>query len=149
MDYIKIRFSDSRDNADADEKGLPASISRFFDPLFTIYRRMWRPAVDIGESRDHYTIIVELAGVRSEDLNLEISNRTIRIHGVRIERSNENTIRYHLAEITHGSFERVLTLPVPIEEDQVEAVFSEGLLEIRIPKESPGKRVRRVPIRDR
>lgn len=149
MDFIKIRFSDERSAPDSREDEPSQASTRFFEPLFTVYRRLWRPAVDIGESQDHYMILVELAGVRNEDLHLEISNRTVRIHGERLERVRQGMLRYHLAEMTYGYFERTLTLPVPIDQDRVEAVFSEGILEIRIPKASPDAAVRRISIRGR
>jgi len=147
MGIIKISFTDDRGVGDVGGEGTPSQVStRYFEPLVTIYRRVWRPAVDISERENFYTVVVELAGVRSDDLHVEISNRTVRIYGIRTERIRQNAMRYHLAEITYGYFERVLTLPVPIDRDNVEAVFSEGLLEIRIPKAAAKTAIRRIPI---
>lgn len=149
MDFIKIRFSDERSLADAESPGSLSEALRFFDPALTVYRRIWRPAVDICESPELYTIIAELPGVRSEDLHLEIGSRTVRIHGSRVERFRSSQCRYRLAEITYGNFERTLTLAIPIDVNRVEATLSEGFLEIRIPKVPPDRTVRRVSIGSR
>ncbi|HDQ93366.1 MAG TPA: Hsp20/alpha crystallin family protein [Synergistetes bacterium] len=149
MNFIKIRFNDERSLSDAEAHGSLSEALRFFDPALTVYRRLWRPAVDICESPESYTIIAELPGVRNEDLHLEISSRTVRIHGSRVERLRDRQCRYRLAEITYGNFERALTLAVPIDVDRVEATLSEGYLEIRIPKAPPGRTVRRVSIGSR
>ncbi|HET58627.1 MAG TPA: Hsp20/alpha crystallin family protein [Deltaproteobacteria bacterium] len=149
MDFIKIRFNDDRNAATGDEQTGTSPTLRFFEPMFTVYRRVWRPAVDICETEDDYIVLVELAGVQEDDLSLEISNRTVRIYGNRQERLQTNRTCYHLAEITYGYFERSLTLPIPIDRDRVEAVFSGGLLEIRIPKAEPDTTVRKILVQGR
>ncbi|MCK9229473.1 MAG: Hsp20/alpha crystallin family protein [Syntrophales bacterium] len=146
MDFIKIRFSDERRLFDVEGHSSLSEAMRFFDPALTVYRRIWRPAVDIYESPELYTVIVELPGVRNEDLHLEIDSRTVRIHGSREERIRAGQCRYRLAEITYGNFERTLTLAVPVDVDGVEATLSGGFLEIRIPKIPPASAVCKVSI---
>ena len=42
--------------------------------------------------------------------------------------------RYHRMEIGHGEFERILKIPVPIDENRVEAFVDDGLLNVTMKK---------------
>ncbi|MDD5476037.1 MAG: Hsp20/alpha crystallin family protein [Syntrophales bacterium] len=147
MDFIKIRLSDERVMPDNEMQGYISGSLRFFEPVMSAYRRLWRPAVDICENENNYVIVAELPGVRSEDLHIEIGSRTVRIYGRKIERLRGKECRYRLAEISYGYFDRSLSLAIPIDVDRVEAVLSEGFLEIRIPKKPPDKSIRKISIR--
>jgi HSP20 family protein len=63
-----------------------------------------------------------------------------------MERSRVKNSNYRLAEITYGSFERVLSLAIPIDADGVTATYNEGMLEIRIPKMPPERATRKITI---
>jgi len=147
MDFIKIRFEDDRGVAEAEMQGpVGEGILRLFDPTYVRQRRIWKPPVNIYETAEEITIVAELAGVRDEDIHLEISHRTVKIAGKRMERSRIKSSRYRLAEITYGYFERTLSLAIPIDTDAVTATLNDGMLEIHIPKLPPERRIRRIII---
>ncbi|MBW2559649.1 MAG: Hsp20/alpha crystallin family protein [Deltaproteobacteria bacterium] len=145
MDFIKIRFGDDRGVADTETQGTAAEgILRLFDPTYVLQRRVWKPPVNIYETAERITIVAELAGVSDEDIHLEVSRRTVKIAGKRMERFRVKNSRYRLAEITYGHFERTLSLSVPIDTDGVSATYNDGMLEIHIPKLPPERKVRRI-----
>ncbi len=147
MDFIKIRFRDDRGTADTEMQGtVGEGLLRLFDPAYVLHRRIWKPPVNIYETAEEITIVAELAGVKDEDIHLEISRRTVKIAGKRMERSRVKNSRYRLAEITYGYFERILSLAIPIDTDGVTATYNDGMLEIHIPKLPPEKRIRRITI---
>jgi len=147
MDFIKIRFGDDRSVTDREVQGaVGEGLLRLFDPAFVVHRRTWTPPVNIYETADEITIVAELAGVKHDDIHLEISRRTVKISGRRMERSRVKNSNYRLAEITYGSFERVLSLAIPIDADGVTATYNEGMLEIRIPKMPPERATRKITI---
>ncbi len=145
MDFIKIRFSNDRGMADTEiQGGVGGVLSRIFDPTYIYHRRIWNPPVNIYETAEKITIVAELAGVKDEDIHLEISGRTVKIAGKRAERSRVKNSRYHLAEITYGAFERTLSLAIPIDTDGVTAMYNDGMLEIHIPKLPPEKIIHKI-----
>lgn len=136
MDFIKIRFGE--DFEDLSSK-LEKTIEGFFrpraiNPTFNCSECAWKPSMDIYETNDEIVIIAEIAGVAKEDLDVEVNNRAVRIHGKRPGTPPTAAATYRLAEIQYGSFERVLYLPVPIDSTNVTASFVNGLLKIRFSK---------------
>lgn len=134
MSYIKIRFGNTLDNLGS---GINRSIEEIlgpFSPIFALSERKWKPFMDIYESETEIIVIAEMAGIDKDDLELEISNKAIRISGERKSAQLEGSPTYRLAEIQYGSFERILYLPAPIEVDRVTASYTNGLLKICMAK---------------
>jgi len=115
--------------------------------LFAIGENTWRPHADMYETPEEILLIIDLAGVRREDIHLEVSRRTIKIFGKRDQMMIPGTTRYRLAEIPYGYFERHLSLPAAVDTDRVEATHRNGLLEVRMTKLPPGGEVRKkIPV---
>ncbi len=134
MSYIKIRFGNTLDNLGS---GINRSIEEIlgpFSPIFALSERKWKPFMDIYESETDIIVIAEMAGIDKDDLELEISNKAIRISGERKSAQLEGSPTYRLAEIQYGSFERILYLPAPIDVDRVTASHTNGLLKICMAK---------------
>jgi len=147
MDFIKIRLGDDRGSAGTEaQETVGDGILRLFDPSYVLHRRTWKPPVNIYETAEEVTIVAELAGVRDEDIHLEVGRRTVKLAGKRTERYRIKNSRYRLAEITYGHFERTLSLAVPIDTDGVTATYNDGMLEIHIPKLPQERKVRRIVI---
>jgi len=94
----------------------------------------WVPAVDISEMCDHWEVIVELAGVRRDDIEVYTENRHLTITGWRHDPTSPEKVRLHQMEIEQGQFRRRILLPTDVDEDAVTARYHDGLLRIRIPK---------------
>jgi HSP20 family protein len=134
MSYIKIRFGNSLDNLGS---GINRSIEEIlgpFSPIFALSERKWKPFMDIYESETDIIVVAEIAGIDKDDLELEISNKAMRISGERKSAQLEGNPTYRLAEIQYGSFERILYLPAPIDVDRVTATYTNGLLRINMAK---------------
>lgn len=148
MEYIKIRFGK---NLEEMHSRLQRSIDEMFrrvNPMLSLPEQTWRPQMDIYETPEQIIIIGEISGVDKEDLEVELGQRAVRISGRRREMPRVQGMRFHLAEIAYGSFERILLLPVPINPEEVTASFTNGLLKITMARK-PGDKVRRVPIEDK
>lgn len=137
MDYIKIRFVDHWDNADSEFGRTLEEMLHLANPRFTLSRHRWRPQIDIYETDEAVIIQAEIAGVRQEEIRLEISPGAVKISGTREGGAREEDARYRLAEIPCGFFERTLSLPALINTETAEAVYRNGLLEIRLTKRPP------------
>jgi HSP20 family protein len=134
MDYIKIRFVDSQEGVEPEFRKTLEDMLRAVNPRFTLSRHRWRPHIDIYETAEDIVILVEIAGIRREEINLEIGPRTVKIAGIREGGPRGEDASYRLAEIPCGYFERSLALPALIDTGSAVAVYRDGLLEIRLTK---------------
>lgn len=145
MPYIRIRFG--KESRQIMPAHIPKDALHFFQSEREEGLRVWQPHMDMYETVGEIILLVEIAGVRREDLQLEVSSDTVTISGQRSEPSMEGSARFRLAEIPFGPFERRLSLPAPVDADHVHATFSNGLLIIRMLKR-PLDRVHRVRIQN-
>jgi len=94
----------------------------------------WTPAVDIAELEDRYEIIVELAGVRREEIDLYTEGNQLVVTGWRGDPGPRERVRIHQMEIEEGQFRRRILLPEHVDAEKITARFREGLLRIQMPK---------------
>ena len=145
MDYIKIRFGRDLERLQSE---LERSIEHMFRtprPMFALSGRTWKPQIDIFETQEEIIIIGEIAGVLQEDLLVEVDSRAVKISGTRAEPGRDSEATFHLAEIPCGPFERNLLLPTPVDPSKVRASCSNGILQIRLTKQTAG-RTHSIPI---
>ncbi len=147
MDFVKIRFGgDFEDLGSKIEKTIEGFFRpRAINPTFNCSECTWKPPMDIFETPKEIVVIAEIAGVSKDDLEVEINNRAVRIHGKRQGTPPHAAATYRLAEIQYGSFERILYLPVPIDANNVSASFINGFLKIRLSK-MPMDKTHKIPI---
>jgi HSP20 family protein len=94
----------------------------------------WKPAVDIFETDSEVFVRLEMAGVRGEDLRVNVDADVLRIRGVRRTPAVDGVRRLHQMEIAFGPFETSVRLGIPFDRDGVSAHLEDGLLEVRLPK---------------
>jgi len=91
-------------------------------------------AVDVYETRERLVVKARTAGVNKPDLDVSISDNTLTIRGT-LSAGNEGDVEnYFLQECYWGEFSRTLALPVPVKEDEIEAVLKDGVLTISFSK---------------
>jgi HSP20 family protein len=134
MTHIKIRFGSDPGLIDAELRRTMDQMFRLVTPIFSTGHQRWRPQIDICECEEEIMILVELAGVNTEDLQVEITRRSLKISGWRRARPLKESARYRQAEISYGYFERELLLPVPIDTESATATYADGLLQICVRK---------------
>lgn len=94
----------------------------------------WCPRTDVLETPDSYILRIELPGVRKDNINIEIAGNYLKVYGERRTESEPPMAAYHSIERVQGLFERTFTLPGEVDSDSAEATYSDGLLEIVLPK---------------
>ncbi|UCE54614.1 MAG: Hsp20/alpha crystallin family protein [Desulfobacterales bacterium] len=147
MEYIKIRFSEDFSHLSSKFEKTIDDMFRSMSPGFTLAERTWRPPMDINETPEEIIIVAEIAGVDKDDLEVEISNKAVRIEGNRYAKHCSANSTYRLAEIQYGNFERTIFLPAPIDPEVISASYSNGFLEIRMAK-LPRDIAHKIPISD-
>ena len=91
-------------------------------------------AVDAYETDEKLIIKARTAGVNKEDLDVSISDGILTISGTLSSGDETNATNWHIQECYWGEFSRTLALPVPVKEDEVEAVLKDGVLTISFSK---------------
>lgn len=91
-------------------------------------------AVDVMQTERDIIIQAAVAGIRSEDLDVELSNDMVTIKGVRRAKYEVGDNEYLIRECYFGGFSRSIILPVDILHDKVRATLELGLLTIILPK---------------
>lgn len=90
--------------------------------------------MDILETDESVIVRLEMAGVRGDDLRVNVDGDLLRIRGVRRTPASRGVRRLHQMEIAFGPFETSVRLGVPFDRDGVTAHLEDGLLEVRLPK---------------
>ena len=89
------------------------------------------PVLDVRETKEEYLVLVDLPGVKSDDVTIEVSDHVLSISG---SRAPVETGEAQLSERPHGSFVRTLTLPQGVDEERIAADYTNGVLELHVPK---------------
>jgi HSP20 family protein len=97
--------------------------------------RAFSPPTDVIELADKMVIVVEIAGMRSSDLEITLLERHLVISGMR-ERPQYPNPAYHQVEIAYGEFRIDVTLPWAVNREAVSATYEAGFLQIALPRKT-------------
>jgi len=101
----------------------------------------FRPPTDVYETGANVVVRVEIAGVKTSDLEISFANRVLTVVGRR--RDPAEKLVYQQMEIRYGDFRSDVLIPWPVNEEEIEATYENGFLIILLPKK---KRELKVPI---
>jgi HSP20 family protein len=105
----------------------------------TWMRGSWAPLVDIYETDEAFILKAELPGFSKEDVQVELHGNRLALRGERKHETEAKEEQYHRRERAYGRFERVFWLPTTVDADKIQAHFSNGVLELRLPKSEAAK----------
>ncbi|MBA2408996.1 MAG: Hsp20/alpha crystallin family protein [Gammaproteobacteria bacterium] len=95
----------------------------------------WAPAVDIKEEGGAYVLQADLPGVDPDDVELSMENSVLTLRGQRTLEVNEDKDKYSRIERSSGTFYRRFMLPDTADFEHISAKYTNGVLEVRIPKQ--------------
>ena len=99
----------------------------------------WVPNTDVYATDNGLVIKVELAGMRSENLEINVEGNRLRINGTRPDGCREATCNFIVMEINYGAFETVLELPPGYDLSKAKASYLNGFLRIDVPVSTQSK----------
>jgi HSP20 family protein len=104
-------------------------------PGFAGLRRGFRPHVDCFRSEEPpmVTVVVDLAGVDPDTVEIAVAERTIVVGGARRRQAPACRVSYRQMEIEYGPFQRRITLAEDVDPGAAEARYEQGLLTIVLP----------------
>ena len=124
----------------------PYYMTDFFNTDFDRFERRHssKPAVNIREDEKSFTIEMALAGVKKDDIKVEIDKDVLTISSEINDEKNSNENGYSRREFGYGSFCRSFTIPENTESEKISASFKDGILYIEIPRAKEEAKVNRV-----
>jgi HSP20 family protein len=145
MNVIRYHNRSSSDLAKAFDRFavLRSELDRLFDSSFApVFRapgsfNRWAPALDLYQDKDQFTMIVELPGLKKEDIELSLHDGILTVSGERKqEKKGEEGYR---GERFFGRFQRSVTLPASVDGNKVKATYQDGILKVVLPKAEEAK----------
>jgi HSP20 family protein len=109
-------------------------------------RAHWVPNTDVYVTDNGLVIKVELAGMRSENLEITAEGNRLRISGNRPDGCRAAKCSFLVMEINYGPFESILEVPPGYELSQAKAAYLNGFLRIDVPVASRPAKSTKVPI---
>ena len=100
---------------------------------------VWMPLTDIYESKDNFSLKIDLPGIKKEDVKISFTNGKLNISGERIQEEETKDAKCHRIEKSYGKYFRSFNLPELIQADKINAEFNNGQLTITIPKAEEAK----------
>ena len=97
------------------------------------------PAVDVYEDEHQVTLKIEVPGIDEKDIDVQVENNTLTVHGERKIEKEEKEENYRRVESQYGSFTRTFTLPTTVDTENVAATYDKGVLKITLPKKAEAK----------
>lgn len=97
-------------------------------------RLSYSPLMNVSETESDYLVMMDLPGVEKKDVNVNLSNGLLTVSGERktSEKGDDNNRIWH--ETSYGTFSRSFELTSDIVEEKIKAKFTNGVLNISIPK---------------
>ncbi|HXA09652.1 MAG TPA: Hsp20/alpha crystallin family protein [Chthoniobacterales bacterium] len=98
----------------------------------------WAPALDLHQNNDNVVAIVELPGMRKEDIDISLHDGMLTIAGER-QSSTSDGENAERTERFSGKFRRSITLPTRVDAGKVTASYKDGILTVTLPKVEEAK----------
>jgi HSP20 family protein len=97
--------------------------------------RLWNPAADVYRVSDGWVVKVDLAGVCTDELEIELHGSTLTLRGCRRDTHYREGFVYQQMEITYSRFEKSIQFPGPIEGASIRRDYRDGFLIIDVRSE--------------
>jgi HSP20 family protein len=94
--------------------------------------RLWNPSADVYKTNDGWLVKVDLAGVCSDELEIEVNDSCLFIRGCRRDTLYREGFRYHQMEITYSRFEKTINFPCGIESASLTHDYRDGFLIVSV-----------------
>ncbi|AYQ34484.1 Hsp20/alpha crystallin family protein [Runella sp. SP2] len=102
------------------------------------------PAVNIVEGESGFRLEVAAPGLKKEDFKINLENNVLSISAQKEQKSEETTEKYTRKEFSFNSFRRSFTLPNTIDGEKIAATYTDGVLNVELPKKEEAKKTPRL-----
>lgn len=118
------------------------TLRRQFDRIFDDFTNLtqgdteqgWSPAIELKDAGDTLVLRAQLPGLDAKDLDVQVTREAVALSGeYRYEQKTEDKNLYK-SEFRYGKFQRVVSLPIAIQNDKIQAEYKDGILSLTLPK---------------
>jgi HSP20 family protein len=132
-----VRWDPLRDVA-----AMQTELSRLMNGLFEGSGRQtqaWVPTLDVWETEDSVVYAFDLPGLEQDAIAIEVEDGALTVSATRERSQKIDSERFHRLERRTGTFSRTVGLPQGVSEDEIKASYTNGVLEITVPKPAEQK----------
>jgi HSP20 family protein len=110
-------------------------VENFFNkPFFSDMKNMHFPAVNISETEQAYDIELAVPGFQKEDFKINVEDDVLTISAEEKKEETKEDKNYSRRDYHYASFTRSFRLPDNAKDDDIKALYTEGMLKLTIPK---------------
>jgi HSP20 family protein len=138
-----VKFNEGRER-NLTRSSFSDVFENFFNDSFISDRMISRvPAVNIAESEGHYHIELAAPGLKKEDFKLDLDRNVLTISAEKTTEQEDQEKQYNKREYSYTSFVRSFTLPDSVDDANIDASYTDGVLKIDVAKKEEAKSVHR------
>ncbi len=131
------------------ESQLPNFISNGFPKFFNddVFRREYdatRPAVNIKETEEAYSLELAAPGFEKADFVIDLDHDLLTVSVTKEQKAENEKDGYTRREFNYSSFKRSFTLPETVDREKIDAVYNNGILNVTLPKKEQEKKLKRA-----
>ncbi|NKB18787.1 MAG: Hsp20/alpha crystallin family protein [Pseudanabaena sp. CRU_2_10] len=108
--------------------------SHEFSSLPKVEDAAWAPAVEMQETDSDLILKAQIPGIEAKDLDIQVSEDAVSIAGEHREEKKTEEKGYFRSEFSYGRFQRIVPLPMRINNEQIGSEFKDGVLKLTLPK---------------
>lgn len=130
-----VRWNPAREMANM-QRAFERLDRAFSDNVNTVRQQLdaHTPAFDVHEADTAYTVTTDLPGITADNIDIKFHDNVLTINAELAQHEAEEGEKVLLRERVYGRFTRSLRLPQPIDGDNIEAAFDNGVLTLTLPK---------------
>jgi HSP20 family protein len=115
---------------------LQREMNRLFDTMTPIHTNGDRflPVVEMQDTPEAILLKVELPGIDTKDLDVQVTADAVSISGERKTETKTEEKGIYRSEFYYGSFQRTIPLPARVQNTNVKAEYKDGILHLNLPK---------------
>jgi HSP20 family protein len=119
---------------------LRRQMDRLFDEItgydrgLTTTQTPWQPAIELRDNGDALHLRAAMPGMEAQDLDVDVSRNAVTIRGEHRQEEQNQDKGFFRSEFQYGKFERVVDLPIAVNNEQAEGKFENGILNLYLPK---------------
>lgn len=121
---------------------LRRQMDQMFDEITGLnrdYQGAWKPAIELQDTEENVILRAEIPGIEGKDLDVRVTREAVAITGEHRYENKTEEKGFFRSELRYGKFQRVVPLPVAVQNDKVQADFTNGILTLTLPKVETAK----------
>jgi len=108
----------------------------------------FEPRIEMYETPDEVVVKAEMPGLDKDSIDVKVRGNYLIIRGVKKQEEKEEKDNVFFSETFYGEFQRVIPIPVEVNEEGIEAYYDKGVLEIRLPKAAPSRKEVKIIVKE-